>query len=124
VRYEARVEEATAHVCHCRDCQRFTGTAFASLVIVPKEALTINGAMKTFSSPGGSGQPVLRHFCPECGSSLMEEVPIRRPGVLVLNVGTFDNPAQVTLTREIFCDDAWSWVALSGDRQRFARGFG
>ena len=36
-------------VCHCRDCQRFTGSAFAALVGVPKEALTIDGSMNPHS---------------------------------------------------------------------------
>jgi hypothetical protein len=122
VRYAATVEQAAATVCHCRDCQRFTGSAFATLVAVPKEALTIDGAMRTFSSPGGSGQPLLRHFCSECGASLAEESPSRRPGVLILNVGTFDDPSQAMPAREIFRDDALPWVALSGNWPRFAKG--
>src|SRR3954451_24350606 len=73
VRYSATVEQATATICHCRDCQKFTGSAFATLVAVPKNALTIEGAMQTFRSRGGSGKPILRHFCPQCGSSIAEE---------------------------------------------------
>jgi hypothetical protein len=121
VRYSATVEQAAATVCHCRDCQRFTGSAFATLVAVPKDVLTIDGAMKTFSSLGGSGKPILRHFCPQCGSSLAVESPSRRPGVLILNVGTFDDPAQVTPTREIFRDDALPWVHVEGGVPRFAK---
>ena len=69
VRYTAEANPTSATVCHCRDCQKFTGSAFAALVRVPKEALTIAGTLKTFRSIGGSGNPILRHFCPECGSS-------------------------------------------------------
>jgi hypothetical protein len=64
VRYTAEADPTSATVCHCRDCQKFTGSAFAALVRVPKEALTIEGTLKTFSSLGGSGNPILRHFCP------------------------------------------------------------
>jgi len=39
-------------VCHCRDCQKFTGSAFAVLVRPTREALTIEGTFKTFSSIG------------------------------------------------------------------------
>ncbi|MGD9614741.1 MAG: GFA family protein [Alphaproteobacteria bacterium] len=121
VRYSATVEQAAAGICHCRDCQRFTGSAFAALVVVPKAAVTIDGAMTTFSSPGGSGQPLLRHFCPQCGSSLAEESPTRRPGMLILNVGTFDDPAMVMPMRETFRDDAWPWLHIDGDIPRFAK---
>jgi hypothetical protein len=63
--------------------------------------VTIEGTLKTFSSLGGSGNPILRHFCPEWGSSIAEE-PGTRPGVIILNVGTFDQPAVAKPGREIF----------------------
>src|SRR3954452_2865549 len=67
VRYTAEADPTSATVCHCRDCQKFTGSIFAALVRVPKESLTIEGTLKIFTSIGGSGNPILRHFCPECG---------------------------------------------------------
>ena len=120
VRYTAEADPTTATVCHCRDCQKFTGSAFAALVLVSKEKLALNGTLKTFSSIGGSGNPILRHFCPECGSSIAEE-PGTRPDILVLNVGTFDNPAMAKPSREIFRQDALPWVEVHGDIHRFAK---
>jgi hypothetical protein len=92
LRYSTSAEPVISGVCHCRDCQRFTGSAFAALVAVPKEALAITGTMKTFTSPGGSGKPVLRHFCSECGSSVTVESG-SAPGRVVLNIGMLDDPA-------------------------------
>ncbi|MFI4947442.1 MAG: GFA family protein [Alphaproteobacteria bacterium] len=120
VRYSAKTDAASATVCHCRDCQKFTGSAFAALVMVPKEALSVTGVWKTFTSLGGSGKPILRHFCPECGSSIAEE-PGTRPGMVILNIGTFDDPAAVKPGREIFRDDALPWVEVAGDIPRFAK---
>lgn len=121
VRYTADPGDApSATVCHCKDCQKFTGSVFAALVMVPKESFTVSGAMQTFSSLGGSGKPILRHFCPACGSSIAEE-PGTRPGVVILNVGTFDDPAAVNPGREIFRDDGVSWVHIDGDIPRFAK---
>jgi hypothetical protein len=88
-------------------------------VLVPKETLSITGTLKTFSSIGGSGNPILRHFCPECGSSIAEE-PGTRP-VIVLNVGTFDDPSLARPGREIFCDDGLRWVHIEGDIPRSAK---
>ena len=120
VRYTAEAEAASATVCHCRDCQKFTGSVFAALVRVPKEAMTIEGALKTFSSIGGSGNPILRHFCAECGSSIAEESAMR-PDTIVLNVGTFDDPTVAKPGREIFRDDAVPWVEVHGEIPRFAK---
>jgi hypothetical protein len=120
VRYIAEANPASTIICHCRDCQKFGGSAFAALVPVSKEKVTINGRLKTFSSPGGSGKPLLRHFCPECGSSVAEEPGIR-PGLLVLTVGTFDDPRMAQPARENFRDDAWSWVQVHGEIARSAK---
>src|SRR5215813_13083489 len=81
VRYTAETDPTGGTVCHCRDCQKFTGSAFAALVRASRENVRITGTLKTFSSIGGSGNPILRHFCPECGSSIAEE-PGRVPASL------------------------------------------
>ena len=120
VRYTAEADPTAATICHCTDCQKFTGAAFATLVGLNKEALSITGALKTFTSIGGSGKPILRHFCPECGSSIAEE-PGTRPGMVILNVGTFDEPSLARPGREIFRDDALPWVHVDGDIPRFAK---
>jgi hypothetical protein len=120
VRYTAEADPTSATVCHCRDCQKFTGSAFAALVLAPKESVRVEGTLKTFSSIGGSGKPILRHFCPECGSSIAEE-PGTRPGMLILTVGTFDEPNAARPAREIFRDDALPWVEVHGDIPRFAK---
>jgi hypothetical protein len=120
VRYTAQAAATAATICHCHDCQQFTGAVFATLLAVPKDTLTISGTMKVFSSIGGSGNPILRHFCPECGSSLAEE-SASRPGMLILNVGTFDDPSAAQPGREIFRDDAVPWVEIGREIPRFAK---
>jgi len=120
VRYTTTVASVAVTICHCRDCQRFSGSAFCALVGVPKEALTIDGAFKTFTSPGGSGMPILRHFCPECGSSIAEEAGTA-PGRVILNAGTLDDPKLVAPMREIFCDDALPWVRVGDGLPRFPK---
>jgi hypothetical protein len=120
VRYSAEADPTGVTVCHCRDCQKFTGSVFAALIMVPKAVLTLTGPVKTFTGVGGSGKPILRHFCPECGSSIAEE-PGTRPGMVILTVGTFDDPSVATPAREIFRDDAVTWVQVQGDIPRFAK---
>jgi hypothetical protein len=114
LRYTAEADLTSATVCHCQDYQKFSGGVFPALVRVPKEALTIEGTL------GGSGNPILRHFCPECGSSIAEE-PGTRPGIIILNVGTFDDPAVAKVEREIFHNDALPWIEVHGEILRFAK---
>jgi len=119
VRYTTNAAPEFVGLCHCTDCQKHTGSAFAIMVRLPKTALQIQGTIKTFSKLGDSGNPILRHFCPECGSSIADE-PTARPGMINLNAGTLDDPSLVVPTLEIYCDSALPWVQLPG-MQRFAR---
>ena len=67
VRYSTNAEPAFVGVCHCRDCQKFSGSAFAIVVAVPEQALSVEGQLSAFSKPGDSGQAIERRFCPVCG---------------------------------------------------------
>jgi hypothetical protein len=120
VRYTTQTEPTFVTVCHCRDCQQFTGSAFGFLVGLPKADLVVTGTMKSFAKPADSGRPIVRLFCPECGSSVAEE-PGSRPGMVLLNGGTLDDPTSVVPAAEIFCDRELPWVQLRGGLQRFAK---
>ena len=50
VRYTVDMEPDFVGVCHCRDCQRFTGSAYSFLMVVPQAALKIDGTTKTYAS--------------------------------------------------------------------------
>jgi hypothetical protein len=118
VRYSADAEPAIILVCHCRDCQKFTGSAFGLLIGLPQTAVKIQGELKTFTSTGDSGKPIVRRFCPTCGSSIAEE-PANQPGLTIINGGALDDPTSITPTTEIYCDRALPWAQLAGT-QRFA----
>ncbi|MBV8886931.1 MAG: GFA family protein [Chroococcidiopsidaceae cyanobacterium CP_BM_RX_35] len=45
-------------ICHCRDCQRATGSAFAAALIVPRSAVSITGKMKYYGVTGDNGNLV------------------------------------------------------------------
>jgi hypothetical protein len=62
-------------LCHCRDCQRRTGSAFGWSAYFPNHAVTATiGAFRTYSPPGkapGSGETWQeRIFCGKCGTTL------------------------------------------------------
>src|SRR5262249_7115221 len=120
VRYNGHAEPDFVAVCHCRDCQKFTGSAFGTLIGVPQSALEIQGELKSFSKLADSGKPIVRLFCPECGSSIAE-APSSRPHTLAINVGTLDDPAAATPIAEIYCDRALPWVHLEGGMPRFPK---
>ena len=120
VRYSADAEPAFVGVCHCKNCQKALGTAFAVVVALPTPALSFQGTLKSFDDQGDSGKKLYRRFCPECGSSVADEAEAM-PNITMVMAGTLDDPSWVKPNMEIFCDSAQPWVALGGDRKRFPK---
>lgn len=120
VRYSASAEPIFVGVCHCTDCQKFSGSAFGAVIAVPRAAVTVSGTLKTFTKNGDSGQPISRQFCPECGSGILDEAALM-PGVAMLNIGTLDDASWVKPAAQIYCDSAQPWVQLGGELQAFAK---
>lgn len=118
ITYSAEAEPAFMGVCHCKDCQRATGSAFEAVIAIPDASLTVRGTPKTFSVKGMSGKEVHRNFCPDCGSTMMTRVDIM-PGLVLLTTGPLDDPSLFKPTMQIFCDSAQPWVELQGDMKRF-----
>jgi hypothetical protein len=120
VRYTADSEPAFVGVCHCVDCQRFSGSAFSTVVGIPGPTLKLTGVVKTFTKAGDSGKAIHRRFCPQCGSGIVEEADAL-PDVVMLSAGTLDNRSWVKPASQIYCDSAQPWVQLGGEMQLFAK---
>lgn len=120
VRYSSDVEPAFVGVCHCNDCQKFTGSAFSTVMALPAPAFKVTGTLKTFTKIGDSGKSVHRRFCPECGSGIVDEAEALL-GMVMVNVGTLDDRSWVKPASEIYCDSAQPWVSLGGELRRFGK---
>lgn len=81
--------------CHCKDCQRCTGSGFATFLFVPEAALDVaSGDVGSFEVTGESGGAVVRSFCKNCGSQLWSRVAVM-PGLFFLKAGTLDDASWV-----------------------------
>src|SRR5664279_9184 len=101
VRYSAKADPALVAVCHCKNCQKQAGTTFALVVGIPKSALSVRGTIKTFKDTGDSGQPVLRNFCPECGSPITSDVAVM-PELSFIKAGTLDDTSWLRPTMQVY----------------------
>jgi len=57
-------------LCHCTDCQRTSGTAFSSNVLIPDAKLKIEGKVGKYESKAKSGNVMTRFFCSQCGCAM------------------------------------------------------
>jgi hypothetical protein len=113
VGYTTSADPVFVGVCHCKSCQKSTGSAYATVVAVPTAALTVTGITKRFDDMGDTGQPTHRDFCPECGSTVTQSADVMA-GITMLPVGSLDDPASVKPAMQIYCDSAMAWAPIPG----------
>ena len=61
-----QLEALSAHHCHCRDCQKITGSGKATILLVPSKSLTVSGDLKFYTVEGSAGSHVPRGFFSVC----------------------------------------------------------
>jgi len=120
VRYECSAEPVVSGFCHCRDCQRETGSAFGSTLFVPRNAVTIRGDVRYYETTGDSGNVVSRGFCPTCGARLFGK-PALLPEVTAIRAGSLDDPSWFRPERHIFVSSAQPWDFINPELPRFAK---
>jgi len=124
VRYDCAEAPLMMGTCHCRDCQRNSGSAFATLMVFRKGTVTISGdGVSHFSHAGGSGQSVERCFCSKCGSPVSAFYDVT-PDFTVIFAGTLDDPSPVQPQWNIYTTGKQPWVELSPHVKSFEGGYG
>jgi hypothetical protein len=109
VRYESTGDPVFSLQCHCRDCQRQTGSAYIAAMRVPAAGFRITkGAPKQYVSTSDGGNRVTRAFCGDCGSPIYIQVSTR-PDLVGLRVGTLDDPSEFHPEADIFVKSAQPW---------------
>lgn len=113
VHYSSTAEEpAMMVVCHCPDCQKQSGAAYSTNVLVPIASIRFEGESRgQYVVNGDSGQPVVRNFCRNCGSPLTTELQAF-DNLAAVKAGTLDDSSWVKPTIQIWCNSAQPWGPL------------
>jgi len=112
VRYEANEPPSKGVICHCRMCQRTTGSAFEAITRFPQTAFRFTkGEPKRYRS-----SPIMEKcFCPHCGSTLTDQYIVRKsaisnPDNVIVHIGTLDKPEAVSIASHYGVEDQLPWV--------------
>jgi len=101
------------HCCHCRSCQRQTGSAFAINALVETTAVELlSGEVEAVltPSPSGKGQSIVR--CSACRVALWSHYLGLGEAVSFVRVGTLDEPSAISPDIHIYVDSKQPWVTL------------
>tara|TARA_Y100001936_G_C16083315_1_gene679606 strand:- start:153 stop:581 length:429 start_codon:yes stop_codon:yes gene_type:complete len=120
VKYEVAIPENPYYsgLCHCKDCQRYTGTAFASSLMVPKADMNVDGELKFYGKETDRGTHMERGFCPTCGSNVLCQSN-DWDDQYVLSAGTLDDPSLYKPQINIFTRSAQAHALNAGELHQF-----
>ena len=99
--------------CHCKDCQRVTGSGKATVILFPMDAVTIEGEYKTYASLGFDGSHVNRGFCPNCGSQMFTHID-EMPGFVFVKAGSLNDSSWVKASLNCWESTASPWSPVDG----------
>jgi len=119
VQYELSGEFQSFFLCHCRWCQKDTGSAYAANLFAQSSTLTwLSGesVVTTYHHPDSRHA---KSFCQNCGSAMPTFA--ENLGLIVVPVGSLDSPVPILPTARIFMDSCAGWSKKLDDVPNFKR---
>lgn len=111
VRYRLTAHPMFVHCCHCRDCQRQTGTAFVINALIEADRIDARGEPQPIGVPTDSGKPHRIFRCPQCETAMWSEYGGLEK-LRFVRAGTLDEPSAVSPDVHIYVRSKLPWVTL------------
>ena len=93
VRYRMTTRPLFVHCCHCRWCQRETGTAFALNALIEADRVQLlQGEVEVIDTPSASGKGQKISRCPRCRIAVWSNYAGAGDAIRFIRVGTLDEP--------------------------------
>lgn len=116
VRYRMESAPLFVHCCHCRWCQRESGSAFALNAMIEADRVTnLQQQPELVNTPSASGAGQLIARCASCRVAVWSHYAGAGPVVKFVRVGTLDNPDLLPPQIHIFTTSKQPWVVLPPD---------
>lgn len=115
--YDGTLDEIS--ICHCEQCRKAQGSAFAAVSPVQSSAFIIVRGHEHLKEYRSSANKV-RAFCRECGSAIYSARD-DLPEVKRLRLGTLDTPVNVANKYHIFAGSKAAWFDITDGLPQFER---
>lgn len=118
VRYRVSGTIEESGYCHCRTCQRQSGSPVMAWFALPRENFSyMKGRPKTYRASARAG----REFCGDCGTYIVFREDDERE-TLGVNTATLDDPLLSPPTFHIYCESRIAWFDAKDDFPRYEKG--
>jgi len=110
IRYEIRSFPLLLYACHCTDCQKASGSAFAlNMPVATRHLHIVQGSLKGWNHRSPSGLSLTTWFCGDCAARIYGERE-GRSDTMNVRAGTLDDTRWLVPVAEIYTKSAQSWV--------------
>ena len=106
-------------ICHCLNCQRRSGSAFAQQARFLKERVTISGTSTQYVIVGDEGSAATFHFCPRCGATVYYH-PEGLDAYIMIPVGAFADPNFPAPSVSVYESRKHQWVVPPAEAEHYA----
>ena len=110
----------SAHHCHCKDCQKSTGSGKATIVMIPENALQMKGEIKIYTVTGTDGSHVTRGFCESCGSPLISYIE-EMQGIRLIKAGSLDDSSWLKIDSNFWSSTSREWSPVDETLHSFIK---
>ncbi|NJO12985.1 MAG: GFA family protein [Gammaproteobacteria bacterium] len=114
LRAEVQGEPVRISVCHCKACQRRTGSTYGAQARFPRAQVSLTGRSNEYLRTAESGYRIRFHFCPDCGATVHYSLE-QFPEVIAIPVGAFADPAFPAPRFSVFEAHRHPWVSTPVD---------
>lgn len=111
--YEIHAQPLTLYLCHCKECQKQSSSAFGMSLTVPRDAvILVQGQPKTWTRKADSGRDVTCSFCGNCGTRLFHDRAYNSETINV-KAGTLNDTSGLYPVGNLWTNSAQPWMPLS-----------
>jgi hypothetical protein len=110
VSFTAEADPSKVTVCHCTDCQTFSGGPFRAVLSVPAALVSLSGSPKEYVKVAASGNRRVQAFCADCGTQLYATEP-DSPQTMNLRLGCINERAQLRPSVQVWGSSAMPWLS-------------
>jgi len=112
ITFEAEIDPKQVNICHCTDCQAFSGSAFRIGVAAPaKDFKLLSGEPKAYVKTAESGAKRAQYFCPTCGTHLYATAADPKEAkVYRIRLGAIRQRQELRPSSQIWCRSELPWV--------------
>jgi hypothetical protein len=121
IRYECTAPPLGMVNCHCRDCQRASGSGYsATLIMAANSVRLLRGTCNAHQTVAESGNVAKREFCGVCGTPLFAG-SLARPEFLGVKAASLDDPRWFAPEADVWVGSAQPWDHMDPDVAKFPR---